>query len=248
MTDVSEPRAQIRWRYLLGVATVAGLLWWADGRLWPSTAAFAHLGYWPVMLIKMASERWAEKFRLGRAFAMIIDGVFFWLAAEWLGPGLGDGRARPILLLGGGVVAALIVGSIVWNRLPVAWRERVVASKIARGVGAGLLVAFVGGFLWVVVGATSAGNDLRVQAGLVGVLLALAGGLALALWRLDGWRRALACWAIASLAWIGLMTGLATGISLDTIGVGGWLLAIVPPLIAGAVVTAYWRINKAYRV
>ena len=248
MTDVSESRTQIRWRYLLGVAVVTGLLWWADGRLWPSMAAFAHLGFWLVMLLKTASDRWAEKSRLGRVVAAIVDGIFFWLAAEWLGPGLGDGRARPILLLGGGVVAALIVGSIVWNRLPVAWRERMVASKIARGAGAGLLVAFVGGFLWVAVGVTSVGDNLRVEVGLVGVLLALAGGLALALWRLDGWRRALACWAIASLAWIGLMTGMATGVALDMIGTGGWLLAIVPPLIAGAVVTAYWRINKAYRV
>ena len=76
----------------------------------------------------------------------------------------------------------------------------------------------------------------------------MAGGLGLALWRLDGWLRIFTAWAVVSLAWAGLMTGLATGAEPGSIGVGGWLLAIVPPLIAGAVLTAYWRTYRAHGV
>lgn len=249
MTVAPEPRTRIQWRYLLGVAVVTGLLWWADGRLWPSTAAYAHDGFWLMMMAQWVLGSWLRKSRFGRVFAVLLDGAFFWVGAQWAWGGLADGgKGRWIVLVGGGVTLALIFASVAWDRFPAAWRARLAASRIARGVGAGLLVAFVGGFLWIVVGATSAEDDLRVNAGLVGVILVLVGGLVLAFGRLDGWRRAFACWAVASLAWVGLMTGLATGAALVTISPGGWLFALVPPLIAGAVVTAYWRINKAYRV
>jgi hypothetical protein len=249
MTDVPEPRTQIQWRYLLGVALVVGLLWWADGRLWPSVAPYARDSFWLMMMAQLALGSWLRKFRFGRVLAVVLDGAFLWIGAQWAWGGLVDGgKGRWAMLVGGGLMLALIFASVAWDRFPAAWRARLAASRIARGVGVCLIVATVGGFLWVWVGVTSVGDDLRVQSGLVGALLALAGGLALAAWGLDGWRRALACWAVASLTWVGLMTGLATGTGLNSVGAGGWLLALVPPLIAGAVVTAYWRINKAYRV
>jgi hypothetical protein len=72
--------------------------------------------------------------------------------------------------------------------------------------------------------------------------------LFLALWRLEGWGRAFACWAVASLAWFLLMTSLGSSGSPAEIGVGGWLLVAVPPLIAGVVMLANFRISKRYRV
>jgi hypothetical protein len=249
MSDVSESRPRIPWRYLLGVALVAGLLWWADGRLWPSAAPYARESFWLVMIAQWVLGSWLRKSRPGRVFAVLLDGAFFWVGAQWAWGGVAHGGAkRWIVLVGGGVILALIFASVAWDRFPTAWRARLAASRIARGVGAGLIVATVIGFLWVGGDVSSAGNVSQLPWTLLAVLLAFAGGLALALWRLDGWIRAAACWAIASLAWMGLMTGLAAGISLAAIGAGGWLLALVPPLIAGAVVTAYWRINKTYRV
>ena len=249
MTDTPETRTRIRWRYLLGVAVVTGVLWWADGRLWPSTVAYARDSFWLVMMAQWILGSWLRKSRPGRVFAVLLDGVFFWIGAQWAWGGLPDGgKGRWAVLVGGGVMLALIFASVAWDRFPAAWRARLAGSRIARGVGACLMVVTVCGFLWLGMNVSSPGDEPRVPWTLLAVLLALAGGLALALWRLDGWRRILACWAVASLAWIGPMTGLATGISLDTIGTGGWLLAIVPPLIAGAVVTAYWRINKTYQV
>ena len=249
MTDTPEPRKQIPWRYLLGVAVVTGLLWWADGRLWPSTAAYASHSFWLVMMAQLALGSWLRKSRPGRVFAVLLDGVFFWVGAQWAWGGVADGgNGRWIVLVGGGLVLALIFASVAWDRFPAAWRARLAASRIARGVGACLMVATACVFLLLGMNVSSSGDEPRVPWTLLAVLLVLSGGLALALWRLDGWRRALACWAIASLAWMGLMTGLATGISLGAIGIGGWLLAIAPPLIAGAVLTAYWRINRTYRV
>ncbi|KQY27665.1 hypothetical protein ASD38_17340 [Caulobacter sp. Root487D2Y] len=250
MSDAPEPRTQIQPLYPLGVVLVTGLLWWADGRLWASTAAYAHDSFWFVMMAQFVLGSWLRKSRFGQVFAVLLDGAFFWVGAQWAWGGIASGGAgRWIVLIGGGVTLALIFASVAWERFPAAWRARVAASRIARGVGICLIVATVGGFLWLEGDGSSTGNVLEeLPWTVLAMLLALAGALALALWRLDGWKRVLACWVIASLAWVGLMTGLATGVPPGAVGAGGWLLAIVPPLIGGAVTTAYWRIQKTYRV
>ena len=248
MSDAPKLRTQIRWLYPLGVVLIVGLLWWADGRLWPSTAAYVHDSFWFVMMAQLVLGSWLRKSRFGQVFAVLLDGAFFWVGAQWAwGGAASDGARRWIVLVGGGVTLALTFVSVAWERFPAAWRARVAASRVARGAGICLIVATVGGFLWLGGDISSTGN---VLAGLpwtmVAILLSLAGGLALALWWLHGWRRVLACWAIASLTWVSLMTGLATGGFLGAVGMGGWLLAIVPPLIGGGVTTAYWRIREAY--
>jgi peptidoglycan/LPS O-acetylase OafA/YrhL len=122
------------------------------------------------------------------------------------------------------------------------------ASPIARGMGVCILFVLTSGFLWVVIGVADEGIDPWARVRMTALLLAMGGGLLLALWRLEGWGRAFACWAVASLTWTLLMTGLASSGSPAEIGVGGWLLAAVPPLIAGVVMLAYFRINGTYRV
>ena len=76
----------------------------------------------------------------------------------------------------------------------------------------------------------------------------MSAALVLALWWLSGWRRVFTIWGAFSLTWVGLMTGLVAGATPGAVQPGGWLLAIVPPLIVGAVLTAYWRINRTYKV
>ncbi|MBO9557384.1 MAG: hypothetical protein J7515_02210, partial [Caulobacter sp.] len=111
-----------------------------------------------------------------------------------------------------------------------------------------VLLVLGGAFIWLTIGATVEGVSLGARVGLTALFLAMGAGLVLALWRLEGWTRTFVCWAICGLAWAGIMTGLAAGASPTGIDLGSWLLALLPPLIVGAVLVAYHRINWTYRV
>ena len=249
MTDDAEPIAKPFRLHLAATVVVAGLLWLADGRLWPSIAAYARDTFWLIMVLQLAFGSWLVKSRPGRILAVFLYGAFFWLAAEGMcRRAAEDSGARSIFLAGGALALAVIAASVAWDRLPSTWRARMAASPIARGVGVCLLFVLGGDLLWVVIGAVAEGIDPWARVRLTALLLAMSGGLILALWRLDGWIRDFACWAVASLTWALLMTGLVSSGSPGEIGVGGWLVAAVPPLIAGAVMLAYFRINKSYRV
>ncbi len=251
MTEDAEPIAKPFRLHLAATVIVAGLLWLADGRLWPSVAAYAAGAgntFWLLILLMVFGSR-LRKSRPGRILAVLLYGAFFWLTAEGLcRRAAEDERARSILLVGGALVLAIIAANAAWERLPSTWRAGMTASPIARGLGACLLFVLTGVVLWIVVGVAAQGSGPWARVRLTALLLAMAGGLVLALWRLEGWTRAFACWAVASLTWVLLMTGLVSSGSPAEIGVGGWLVAAVPPLIGGAVMLAYVRINKAYRV
>jgi hypothetical protein len=253
MTDDAEPIAKPFRLHLAATVVVAGLLWLADGRLWPSVAAYGSDGLWLFLLLQMALGGWLQKSWPGRIVAVPLNGAYLWLAAEWITGAFADGGGRrSFVLIGGGLVLALIAGNVAWERFPSAWRARLAArlaaSRTARVGVFCLLSVLATGLLWYIVGAAVEGMDPRARGSLTALLLAMTGGLVLALWRLSGWLRIFTCGAIAGLVWAGLMTGLATGVDPGAIGVGGWLLAIVPPLIAAAVIMAYYRINKRYRV
>ena len=249
MTDDAEPIAKPFRLHMAAAVVVAGLLWLADGRLWPSIAAYARDAVWLVMLASLAFGSRLLKSRPGRLLAVFLCGVFFWLAAEGIWRRVAEGGTeRSIVLAGGAFALAIIAANVAWDRLPSAWRARMAVSPIARGVGACLLFIAAGGLLWVVIGAAAEGIDPWGRVRLTALFLAVSGGLVLALWRLDGWVRAFTCWAVVSLGWALLMTGLASGGSPAEVGLGGWLLAAVPPVIAGAVMLTNFRINKAYRI
>jgi hypothetical protein len=249
MTEVAEPIAKPYRVHIVAAVIVAGLLWLADGRLWPSVADRLGGFFWLVILLQFIPSSWLSKSRLGRIVATLLLGAFFWLAAEGITARAAESSgARTLILLGGGCVLAVIVANLIWERAPDAWRARMAASRITYGVGACVLLMLGGGLIWTVIGATAEGVGTAARIGLTALFLAMGGGLVLALWRLDGWVRTFACWAVVGLTWAGIMTGLATGAAPGEIGFGGWLLAAVPPLIVGAVVLAYYRISKAYRV
>jgi hypothetical protein len=249
MDDAAEPIAKPFRLHIAAAVIVAGFLWFADGRLWPSIAAHARDTFWLVMLLQLVFGSWLLKSRPGRVVAVFLYGAFFWLGAEGVCSRVAEGGSeRSSVVAGGALVLAVIAASVAWDWSPVPWRARMVASPIVRGVGICLLFVMTIGFLWVLFGAVAEGGGPWARVRLTALFLALAGGLVLALWRLDGWGRDFACWAIASLTWALLMTGLASSGSLAEIGVGGWLLAAVPPLIGGVILTAYWRINRTYGV
>jgi hypothetical protein len=249
MTDDAEPIAKPFRLHMAATVVVAGLLWLADGRLWPSIAPYARDAFWLIMVLQLAFGSWLFKSRSGRILAVFLYGAFFWLAAEEiLWRAAKDTGARSILLAGGAFVLAVIAANVAWERLPSTWRARMAVSPMVRGVGACLLFVLTGGLLWLVIGLVSEGIDPWARVRLTALFLAMGGGLVLALWRLEGWVSAFACWAVASLGWTLVMTGLASGGSPAGVGVGGWLLAAVPPVIAGAVMLANLRINKAYRI
>jgi len=249
MTEDVEPIAKPFRLHLTAAVIVAGLLWLADGRLWPSIAAYARGSFWLLMLPQVAFGSWLFKSKPGRVLAVLLYGTFVWLAAEVLcSRAAEDERARSMVLAGGAFVLAVIAANWLWERLPSAWRARVAASPIARGVGACLLFVVSSGLLWFVIGLIAEGIDTWARVRLTALCLAMSGGLILALWRLEGGVRDFACWAVASLGWALLMTGMVSDGSLAGIGVGGWLVAAVPPLIGGAVLLAYVRINRAYGV
>jgi hypothetical protein len=249
MTDDAEPIAKPFRLRLAAAVVVAGLLWLADGRLWPSIATYASEAFWLVLLVQLVFGTWLAKSRSGRILAVFLYGAFFWLVAEGVCSRASESSAaRSMVLAGGALALAVVAANMAWDRLPSAWRARMVTSPISRGVGGCLVFGLVGGLLWGMIGVLDEGVDTWTRIRLTALLLAMGGGLFLALWRLDGWIRAFACWAVASLTWTLLMTGLVSGGSPAEIGVGGWLLAAVPPLIAGAMMLANFRINKRYRV
>lgn len=250
MTDAAEPIAKPYRVHMVAAVAVAGLLWLADGRLWPSVVD--RLGgsfFWLAMVLQWTLGSWLAKSRLGRVLMVFLYGAFLWLAAEGLCARAAESSgARTLILLGGGCVLAVIAANAIWDRAPQAWRARMAASRLTYGVGSCVLLALGGGFLWTLIGAVDEGVGAGARIGLTALLLAMGGGLVLALWRLEGWARTFACWAVVGLTWMGIMTGLATGAEPSGIGLGGWLLAALPPLIVGAVLLAYYRINRAYRV
>jgi hypothetical protein len=249
MTDDAEPIAKPFRFHLAATVVVAGLLWLADGRLWPSVAAYASNSFWLLLLLQTVFGSWLVKSRPGRILAVLLYGAFLWLAVETICKRAAEsGGERSIVLAGGAFVLAVIAANLAWGRLPLTWRARLAASSTARGVGVCLLFVLTGGLLWGAIGALVDGVDPWARLRLTGLLLAMGGGLLLVLWRLEGWARAFASWAVAGLTWTLLMTGLASSGSPAEIGVGGWLLAVVPPLIAGAVMLTNFRISKRCQV
>jgi hypothetical protein len=233
-------------------AGVVGFLWAADGRLWPSVARYLFDNIFLIFLVQIPLDPWLEKSRWGRIPALVLNAIVVWVATEGLAIVYAEGGERETFLWSVvGLVLAWSAGSFAWSRLSDARRERLArlaASRAVRGVAAALAFTAVGLLLWFVLGAATEVAAPQARLGLTALLLTMGGGLALALWGLVGGVRALACWAIGSLTWAGLMTGLPAGGPLARMDVGGWLLAIGPPLIVGGVVFAYWRIARAYRV
>jgi hypothetical protein len=249
MTDAAEPIAKPYRVHMVAAVIVAGLLWLADGRLWPSVADRLGRFFWLFFLLQLVPNAWLLRSRLGRIVATLLYGGFFWIAGEGLSARAAESSgARNLILLGGACILAVIAANVIWDRAPQAWRARIAASRISYGVGSCELLVLGGGVIWTVTGAVDEGVGASGRVGLTALLLAMAGGLVLGLWRLEGWARAFACWAVVGLTWMGIMTGLATGAAPAGIGLGGWLLATLPPLIVGAVLLAYYRISKAYRV
>ncbi|HWU14733.1 MAG TPA: hypothetical protein VN157_12070, partial [Caulobacter sp.] len=202
MTDAAEPIAKPYRLHMVAAVALGGLLWWADGRLWPTVAAHSGDLFWPVMLLQLVLGSWLAKSRLGRILAVFLYGAFFWLVAEGLCARAAESsHGRSIILVGGGLVLAVIAANLLWERLPDGWRARIATSRISYGVGSCVLLLLGGGFIWFVIGAAAEGVDLTARLGLTVLLLALGGGLVLALWRLEGRIRAFACWAVARLAW-----------------------------------------------
>ncbi|SFI94154.1 hypothetical protein [Caulobacter sp. UNC279MFTsu5.1] len=249
MTNDAEPIAKPYRLHIAATVIVAGLLWLADGRLWPSISAYAGDAFWLVMLLQLVLGSWLAKSRPGRILAVFLYGAFLWLAAEGICRRAAESsEERSMVLAGGALALALVAASVAWDRLPSAWRARMAASPIWRRVGGCLLFGLTGGALWGVMGAITEGDAPWTRVHLTALFLAMGGGLVLVLWRLDGWVRAFACWAVASLTWVPLMTGLGLSGSPAEIGVGGWLLAVVPPLIGGAVLLANFRISRRHRL
>ncbi|WP_029907725.1 hypothetical protein [Caulobacter sp. UNC358MFTsu5.1] len=249
MTDTAEPIAKPYRVHMVAAVIVAGLLWLADGRLWPSVADRLGGFFWLFLLLQLVPNAWLSKSRLGRVVAVLLYGAFFWIVGEGLSARAAESSgARNLFLLGGGCILAVIAANAIWDREPRAWRARMAASRITYGVGSCVLLVLGGGLIWTLIGALDPGAGASARAGLTALFLAMGGGLALALWRLEGWARTFACWTVVSLAWIGIMTGLAAGAAPSGIDLGGWLFALLPPLIVGAVLLAYYRINRAYRV
>ncbi|WP_165190017.1 hypothetical protein [Caulobacter soli] len=248
MTDAAEPIAKPFRLHIAATVVLAGLLWLADGRLWPSIAAHADIFFLPAMMLLWTFGSWLTKSRVRRILAVFLYGACFWLAAEGISRRAAEGGGARFVLAVGAVPLAAIAASVAWDWAPSAWRARMAASPIGCSVGICLLFGLAGGLLWGVTGAVAEGADTWTRVRLTAVLLAMSGGLVLALWRLEGWARNFACWAVASLTWTLFMTGMASSGSPDEIGVGGWLVAAVPPLIAGVVTLANFRISKRYRV
>jgi hypothetical protein len=249
MTEAAEPIAKPLRFHMVAAVVVAGLLWLADGRLWPSVAGYLRDIFWLVMLLQLVTGPWLLKSRPGRLLAVLLYGGFVWVGGEVLcARAAGSSGARSLILVGGAFILVVIAANMVWDRLPHAWRARMAASRVSYGVGACVLLASGGGLIWTVIGAVDESVGAGARVGLTALFLAMASGLVLALWRLEGWVRAFACWVVVSLAWAGIMTGLAAGAEPARIGLGGWLLAVLPPMIVGAVLLAYYRISRVYRV
>jgi len=249
MTNAAEPIAKPYRIHMVAAVAVAGLLWLADGRLWPSVVD--RLGgsvFWLTMILQWTLGAWLAKSRLGRVLLVFVYGVFLWLAAEAFSALPAGGGRRSLILVIGALILTVLAVNLIWERAPEAWRARIAASRISYGVGSVVLLVLGGGFIWAMIGVMAEGVGPGAQIALTALFLAMGAGLVLALWRLEGWVRTFVCWAICGLTWAGIMTGLATGAEPTGIGLGGWLLATLPPLIVGAVLLAYYRINRAYRV
>lgn len=248
MTDAAEPIAKPYRIHMVAAVVLAGLLWLADGRLWPSVVAYSRDVFWLLLPLQLVLG-WLVKSRLGRIVATLLYGALFWFVGEsLLARGAESGQARALILVAGACILAAIAANLAWDRLPEAWRARMAASRISYGVGSWVLLVLGGGVIWAAIGAVDPGVGAGARIALTALFLAMAGGLVLALWRLEGWARTFACWAVVGLTWAGIMTGLATGAQPAGIGLGGWLLAALPPLIVGAVLLAYYRIGRAYRL
>lgn len=253
MTDTAEPIAKPYRLHMVAAVALGGLLWLADGRLWPSVwERFDGLRgdvFWIVILLQWVVGPWLTRYRLGRIVAVFLYGALSWFVAEVLATGIAEGgQRRSIVLVAGALVLALIAANVVWDRLPEAWRARLAASRISYRIGSWVLLVLGGAFIWLTIGATAEGVSVGARVGLTALFLAMSAGLILALWRLEGGIRTLVCWAICGLTWAGIMTGIAGGASPAGIGLGSWLLALLPPVIVGAVLLAYHRINRTYGV
>ena len=253
MTDTAEPIAKPYRLHMVAAVVLGGLLWWADGRLWPTVWGWLDGGqggaFWIVLILQWVVGPWLTKSRFGRVLAVALYGVFFAFYAEIFAAGIAEGgQRRSIVLVAGALVLALIAANVVWDRLPEAWRGRLAASRISYRIGSWVLLVLGGAFIWLTIGATAEGVSVGARVGLTALFLAMSAGLILALWRLEGGIRTLVCWAICGLTWAGIMTGIAGGASPAGIGLGSWLLALLPPVIIGAVLLAYHRINRTYGV
>lgn len=245
MNDIAQPASGIRWFHLGLSCALAAFLAWADGRLWsPAPGSVAdNIGL--LVVVQLLVAAWAERSRLGRLPLAVVNGVLLWQVSGWTRAMLTDGARRPMVLAFAAFLAAWVVGALVWRRLPVAWREGYAASRTQRAIGWVLASAALGGLVLLMLVTVLRDLGPVARLGVVGTLFGSGVGLALALRWSSGWRRVLVCWAILSLAWVALMTGLAVSVAPGAVSSGDWLLALAPPLIVGAVMSAYWRIDQA---
>jgi len=251
MSEAPDPPKQVQWPYLVGMIVVAGLLWLADGRLWsssPSPRALSN-GLWIVLcsiiVAELLSSGWRRLSWLRRAIATGFCGVFLWRLCEVIATMVARGKGAVALAW---LTAGLAVAMIVWgvSRLPEAWRRK--ATSVAAGgaylaalalyVPGQAILAFVGGRIGL--------GELVGRLGLFVVGVAIVGAGFLAVTRLSGWTRNLACFAIVGLTWIvgGIGLLLDAGAASD---IGAWMLTLAPPIIAGGVLAAYWRIDVTSR-
>ncbi|MBO9706802.1 MAG: hypothetical protein J7521_01205 [Caulobacter sp.] len=246
MSDIA-PLAPRGRRFDLALScALAGFLAWADGRLWPPLPDRAGDDLGLLVLLQLLIAAWAERSWLGRLPLVLVNGLVFWRAIVWASAAMGDRESRLIVLACIAFLAAWIIGALVWRRLPVAWRERYAASKAQRVVGWGAACSLLGALVLLMLITVLRDLGPAARCGVMGALLGTGVGLGLAMRWLNGWPRALACWAILSLAWVALMTGIAVAVSPGAVTAGDWLLAFAPPLIVGAVIAAYYRIERAH--
>jgi hypothetical protein len=245
MNDVAQSPPKILWTHLAVTCALAGFLTWADGRLWPKVQDPGSAGLWLFLGLQTLLGTWAYRFWLGRLLAALVNGVLLWRAIGWTRSAFADPERGPIALSVAALLLACIAANFVWARMPNTWKARFPTLKVERGVGGLLLAAVVGSLISLMLITVLSDLDVAGRWGVAGATLMVAVGLALALWRLNGWPRAFACWAILSLAWIGLMTSLAVSVVSGAVASEDWLLALLPPLIVGVVMGAYWRIHRS---
>ena len=251
MSDLPKPRKSTPWPYqivtgLTAVAVGAALQVLGE-RLWPNLFTCRQVGFFlflaALQLLSMLPARWHSTW-WGRAISAVTLGVWLCVGVKaW--PSMSVESRRLALLMPCGLA---IVAAVAWgvSRLPEAWRRK--ATSVAAGsiyLGATSLYfpgLAVFNFLTGKIGL----GDLLGQLGLFVVGVAILGAGSLAVSRLSGWARNFTCFAIAGLVWTvgGAALLIDAGAASDVMS---WALALVPPVIAGAVLVAYWRIDVASR-
>ncbi len=251
MSDAPEHRKSTPWPYqivtVLAAVALGVALELLGERLWPALFTGRGTGFFlflaVLLLSNMLPARWHSTW-WGRATSAVVLGGWLCVGVKaW--PSLNaESRKLALEVLCGALAVAVVVWAV--SRLPEAWRRK--ATSVAAGaVYLGMTALYFPGLavLNFVTGKIGLG-DLLSQLGLFVVGLAILGVGSLAATRLSGWTRNFTCFAIVGLTWIAGGTGLllSAGAGLD---IGAWMLTLAPPIIAGGVLAAYWRIDVTSR-